>query len=101
MTSLTAKIQQDRGGRKGVMETVPYGWIVQGIQMGLVGDQRPIVGFVACAYMAPHSGLELLPTCQGARPRQDQRSSEGEEWLPGRISILWDPPSWGNTQHPR
>lgn len=59
------------------METVPYGWIVQGIQMGLVGDQRLIVGFVACAYMAPHSGLELLPTCQGARPRQDQMSPEG------------------------
>lgn len=79
MESLTAKNQQDRGGRKGVMETVPYGWVVQCIQMGLVGDQGPIVGFVARAYMAPHSGLEFFPTCKGTRPKQDQRSLEGEE----------------------
>lgn len=85
------------------METVPYGWVVQRIQLGLVGDHGPIVGFVARAYMAPHSGLELFPTCQGARPRQDQRSSEAEEWFLGQVGSPQDlgPLSWGNTQHPR
>lgn len=54
------------------MEIVPHGRIVQGVQVWLVGDQGSIVGFVACAYMAPHAGLKLLPTCQGARKKQDK-----------------------------
>lgn len=44
------------------MEIVPHGRIVQGVQVWLVGDQRPVVGFVARAYMVPHAGLELLST---------------------------------------
>lgn len=77
MTSLIFKIQQGRGGRQGVMETVPHGRVVQGVQVRLVGDQGPIVGFVACAYMASQAGLKFLPTCQGAKRKQDQRPSEG------------------------
>lgn len=69
MTPLIFKIQQGRGGRHRVMKIVPHGRIVQGVQVWLVGDQRPIVGFVACAYMVPHAGLELLSSCQAARKK--------------------------------
>lgn len=40
----------------------------------MVGDQGPIVRFVACAYMAPHAGLELLPTCQGRKRKTGSKA---------------------------
>lgn len=77
------------------METIPCGSIVQGVQVGFV-DHGPIVGFVACAYMAPHAGLKLLSTCHKDK-RVIRRMKTG---FPSRANIPQGPEATRPGEHP-